>query len=72
MAAVLEYITAETLELSGAVCLEHKNKTIQPKHINLAFRSDAELGQMMASATFTKSSVPKNVHEDLLRKKGKK
>ena len=53
MAAVLEYLTAEALELAGAECTNGKMKTIQPKHINLAFRSDAELGQLMASATCT-------------------
>ena len=53
MAAVLEYLTAEALELAGAECTNGKMKTIQPKHVNLAFRSDAELGQLMASATCT-------------------
>jgi histone H2A len=44
MAAVLEYLTAEVLDMAGTVCTDGKKKTIQPKHINLAFRSDAELG----------------------------
>ena len=70
MAAVLEYLTSEALELAGTECASNNMKTIQPKHINLAFRSDAELGQLMASSTFTKSSVPSNIH-DALVKKGK-
>ena len=63
MAAVLEYLTAETFELSGNVCHNQKKKQIKPKHINLAFRSDAELGQLMAYATLTQSTVPVHIHE---------
>ena len=65
MAAVLEYITAETIALAGEECHNQKNKQIRPKHINLAMRSDAELGQMMASATLTESNVPSHLHEAL-------
>ena len=68
MAAVLEYVTAECLELAGAECLQAKNKLIQPKHLNLALRADAELGQSLAGCTLTTSSVPLNVHEALARK----
>ena len=53
MAAVLQYLTSEALDLAGTECANNKKKTIQPKHINLAFRSDAELGQLMAYATCT-------------------
>ena len=56
MAAVLEYITAECLELAGAECLKGKSKRIQPKHLNLAVRADAELGQSFAHCTLTQSS----------------
>lgn len=72
MAAVLQYITAEVLELAGDICTEQRMKTIQPRHINLAFRGDPELGQMMASCTMTQSSVPPNVHEALQKGKGGK
>ena len=53
MAGVLEYLTCEVLDLA-VVEMEHmKNKSIQPKHLNLAFRKDQELGQLMHHATFT-------------------
>jgi len=47
MAGVLEYLTAEVLDLAQVECGAMKNKTIQPKHINLAFRRDQELGMLM-------------------------
>ena len=57
MAAVLEYITAEILELSGDLCEQDKKKTIQPRHLNLGFRSDDELAKLIADTTITSSSV---------------
>ena len=62
MAGVLEYLTAEVLDLAQVECDAMKNKTIQPKHLNLAFRRDQELGMLMQHATFTSSSVISNVH----------
>ena len=73
MAAVLEYLTAEILELAGEVCEKHGKKTIQPKHLNLALRGDGELAQLTAMVTITDSSVVHNIHPVLLpTKKGGK
>ena len=43
MAAVLQYITCELLELSGNMANEETNKRITPDHINQAVRTDDEL-----------------------------
>ena len=73
MAAVLEYLTAEILELAGEICVEHKKKQIMPKHLNLALRGDGELAQLTAMVTITDSSVVHNIHPALLpTKKGGK
>ena len=72
MAGVLEYLTAEVLELAVDVAADMKNKTLQPKHLNLAFRGDQELGQLMHHATFTASSVPVVTHPFLLAGKAAK
>jgi len=73
MAAVLEYLCSEIFELSGEICLDHKMKTIQPKHINLALRGDAELAKLTALTVITTSSVLHHIDPALLpTKKGKK
>ena len=49
LAAVLEYITCEILELAGNACHEHGRKTIAPRHLQLAVRNDEELAKMMSA-----------------------
>jgi len=50
MATVLEYMTAELLTISGAVCAEEKTRRIVPRHIRVAIRKDLEMGDMLGSA----------------------
>jgi histone H2A len=72
MAGVLEYITAELLELAGNVCEERKMKTIQNSHINLGVRNDEELAKLMSMTTMHKGGQAVFVHDFLKpAKKGK-
>ena len=72
MAAALEYVCAEVLELAGDHCVKAGRKTIAPKHINLAVRSDAELSKLIAHATMFQGGVTQHVDPRLLpKKKGK-
>ena len=72
MAGVLEYLVAEVLDLADVESKLMRNKSIQPKHINLAFRKDQELGQLMHHATFTTSSVLVETHPFHLKGKAAK
>ena len=69
LAAVLEYLTAEVLELAGNASRDHKMKTIKPRHIQLAVRNDEELNQLLQDVTISQGGVLPFIHEVLLPKK---
>lgn len=72
MAAVLEYITAEILEVAGDLCTENKMKTIQPRHVNLGIRSDHELAKLISNTVITEGGQIQFVHESLVPHKKQK
>jgi histone H2A len=47
MSAVLEYLTAELLELAGNQSNQGQRKRITPRHLTLAIRQDPELNQLL-------------------------
>ena len=48
MAAVLQYLTSEILEMAGDIAHDKKKTIIQPKYILSAIRSDEELNKLFA------------------------
>ena len=42
MAAVMQYVVSETLDLSGTLTKSENKKIIKPRHINGAFQYDQE------------------------------
>jgi len=68
-AAVLEYLTIEVLELAGNACLEHKKKTIIPRHLQLAIRNDEELNKVFCMAMISNGGVLPNINPELFAKK---
>ena len=69
LAAVLEYLSAELLELSGNAARDKKKKTINPRHIQLAIRNDEELNKLLDKVTIAQGGVLPNMHTVLLQKK---
>jgi len=71
LAAVLEYLAAEVLELAGNAAKDNKKNRVIPRHILLAVRNDEELNKLMSNAIISSGGVIPSINASLLPKKGK-
>ena len=71
LAAVLESLAAEILELAGNAARDNKKSRIIPRHITLAVKNDEELNKLLGGVTIAAGGVLPNIHAVLLPKKTK-
>ena len=69
MAAVLEYLCAELLEVSGEVCKQAGKVRLVPRHLELAVRNDNELSRLFKDQTFLGAGTAPYVNPGVLKKK---
>ena len=66
LAAVMEYLTAEIMELSGNAAKDNKKQRIIPRHIQLAVKNDVELSKLLSDVVISNGGVVPNIHPNLL------
>ena len=69
LAAVLEYLVAESVELAGNAARDNKRSRIIPRHIQLAVRRDEEFSKYLGDVTIAQGGVLPNINTALLPKK---
>uniref|UniRef100_UPI00398F8C17 histone H2A type 1-like n=1 Tax=Pristiophorus japonicus TaxID=55135 RepID=UPI00398F8C17 len=69
VAAVLEYLTAEILQLAGHAARDNRKTRTIPRHLQLAIRNDQELNKLLGKVTIAQGGVLPNIQTVLLPKK---
>jgi len=69
LAAVLEYISAEILELTGNATVDNKEKTLKSRYLMLAIKNDEELKKLAQTIDWDilGGGIIPNIHSEVLK-----
>ena len=67
LAAVLEYLVAEILELAGNAARDHKKTRISPRHLALSLKADEELSKFLGKAVLPQGGVLPSINAALVK-----
>lgn len=67
LAATMEYMAAEVLELSGNAAEDNKRSRIIPRHILFAIKNDTELDKVCHDMLVPEGGVVGHIHKSLLK-----
>jgi len=72
LGAVLEYLTAEVVELAGNAARDNHKQRIMPRHVLLAVKNDEELAELWKDCTIAQGGVVPHIEKVLLPKASQK
>ena len=70
MAAVLEYVVTEVLELATDMAHQQHKLRVTPRSLQLAIKNDDELAKLFSRITISKGGVVPHIDPRVLKKKG--
>ncbi|GBP62451.1 Histone H2A [Eumeta japonica] len=72
LAAVMEYLAAEVLELAGNAARDNKKTRIIPRHLQLAIRNDEELNKLLSGVTIAQEAYCRTFRRYCCRRRPKR
>lgn len=72
LAAILEYVVAEVLEIASKVAMDSKKYRVIPRHILLAIKNDDELEKLFAHAQICRGGIVPHIHTAILPRRHQK
>ena len=74
LAAVLEYLMSDILELSGNICRDNNRVCITPRHIHMSIDDNEDLNMLLKRLNIhlLEGGVTPNIHPELLKTKNKR
>ena len=71
LAAVIEYLASEVLDLAGSAASHMKKDRITPRHLMLGIHNDVELNKLLYKVIIAHGGVVPHIHYALLEKSSK-